>query len=49
MTPLDSFMERLVQSASRDWNTEGPAFTLILGAGASRSAGVPVAAEMISS
>lgn len=48
MTPLDSFMERLVQSASRDWNTEGPAFTLILGAGASRSAGVPVAAEMIS-
>ncbi len=48
MTPLGSFMERLVKSAARDWNTDGPAFTLILGAGASRSAGVPVAAEMVS-
>jgi hypothetical protein len=47
MATLDAFMKRFVESAIRDWRLDGPAFTLILGAGASRSAGVPLAGELI--
>ncbi len=47
MASLDAFMKRFVDSARRDWRVDGPAFTLILGAGASRSAGVPLAGEMV--
>ena len=44
---LDAFMKRFVELARRDWRLDGPAFTLILGAGASRSAGVPMAGEIV--
>lgn len=47
MATLDAFMKRFVESANRDWRMDGPAFTLILGAGASRSAGVPLAGEIV--
>ena len=47
MAGLDAFMRRFVASARREWRVDGPAFTLILGAGASRSSGVPMAGEMV--
>ena len=42
MASVDAFMKRFVDSARRNWRINGPAFTLVLGAGASRSAGVPL-------
>jgi hypothetical protein len=47
MARIDAFVNRFVDSARRDWRIDGPAFTLVLGAGASRSAGVPLAGEMV--
>ena len=47
MASVDAFMNRFIDSAKRDWRIDGAAFTLILGAGASRSAGVPLAGEMV--
>src|SRR6476646_523937 len=45
---LETFTGRFVRELHGDPNDEWPAFTLILGAGASRSAGIPLAGEMVS-
>lgn len=47
MASIDAFMTRLVRSIPRDRRVDLAAFTLVLGAGASRSAGIPLAAEMV--
>jgi hypothetical protein len=47
MASVDAFLRKFVESAKRDWRLDGPAFTLVLGAGASRSAGVPLAGKMV--
>lgn len=45
---LETFTRRFVRQLFGDPYYEWPAFSLILGAGASRSAGIPLASEMVS-